>query len=163
MDNGGFSPQELSKPRPENYELKWHNFLIYFALWAGGVMNVINGIQAITGSHYNGLAAQVYDRFPGIHGTDLVFGLCLLATAGFAVYTRYQLAGFRMGAPTKLLILYGVNTVLPLVYLFVVSGVSGAPIRELTDFSTFSSLAVSVGMIFANKTYYDKRIELFIY
>ena len=153
--------KESSAPTPENYELKWHKFLIYFALWASAVMNVVSSIAYFTGSIYGNSARQVYNHFGGMRTLDVIMGLLLLGIAGFSIYVRFQLAGFKTGAPKKLEYLYIANVAIPLLYLLAASSVTGLSFTDLAS-GTWGSLAGSVVMIFVNRTYYGKREALFV-
>ena len=44
--------------------MNWHKFLVYFGLWAGAVLNLINGFLLLTGSHYGDEKELVYYFFP---------------------------------------------------------------------------------------------------
>ena len=67
------------------YPMKWYKFLIYFALFAGAVLNAISGIQMLTGAHYGGVADYVYAIFDGLQIVDVLMGLATLALAGFGI------------------------------------------------------------------------------
>lgn len=52
------NPVNCEANNPVNYAanqmpMKWYNFLIYFALFAGAVLNVLTGIFMLTGAQYN--------------------------------------------------------------------------------------------------------------
>jgi len=66
------------------YGLKWHNFLVYFSLWAGAVLNFIMGIACMA---------------EGAH----LYGLALIVAAFYGVYTRFRLANFKKNAYKHLL------------------------------------------------------------
>ena len=44
--------------------MKWHKFLVYFALWANAILNVIMGILSLTGAKYGAYKDLVYDYLP---------------------------------------------------------------------------------------------------
>ena len=142
--------------------MKWHKFLIYFSLWAGAVLCVFNGFQLLTGSHYGGQADVVYSYFRGLKLTDMVFGLLYIALAVYMIYVRFQLAGFKQGAPGKLTVVYVVQLVAFLGYALFASSQIGISIGEAMDSSSISSLVVSVVMIFVNRVYYGKRAHMFV-
>ena len=149
-------------PQPEEYSMKWHNFLIYFALWAGAVLGAINGFSQITGSVYGDKTELVYDTFPSLKGFDVLFGVIIIALAVYQIYTRFQLAGYKQDAPKKLTIVYAANFAISVLYLFIVSSATGVPISQLTSESFWGSLAGCVAMIVVNKKYYENRSALFV-
>ena len=155
MNNSEYSTQ----PEPT---MKWHKFLIYFSLWAGALLSVTNGIQLLTGSHYGGNADQIYSAFSGLKAVDTIFGIINIAIAIYMIYVRFQLAGFKQGAPGKLTTLYVIQLVAYIAYSLVASGTTHISLSELIDSSMLSSLAISVVMIFVNRSYYDKRAHMFV-
>ena len=141
--------------------MKWHKFLIYFSLWAGAILLAVNGGQLLTGSEYGNDAEAVYLYYPGLKGVDMTFGILLLALAVFMIYTRFQLAHFKEGAPNKLTMVYVLEIVSFLGYSIAVASVAKLPISDIISSQTTSSIVSSVVMIIANRTYYNKRAHLF--
>ena len=146
-----------------NMPMKWHKFLIYFSLWANAVMSVISGAQIITGSQYGPpeAAGQLYATVSGLKAADMVFGVLLIAMGAFFIYTRFQLAGFKAGAPNKLTIAYALDLAITLGYLMVVSGLTKIPVGDLMNSSVPSTIIASVVLIIVNRVYYNKRAHLF--
>lgn len=143
--------------------MKWHKFLVNFALWAAAVLSAVSGAQLLTGSHYgdSAMTEQVYRTFGSLKSADTVFGILQIALAVLLIYTRFQLAGFKKGAPNKLTLAYALNLVVFLGYAVVVSNIVGAPFSEILDPSSTSSVAASVAMLVINRIYYGKRAHLF--
>ena len=141
--------------------MNWYKFLIYFGLFASGVLNVINGILMLTGGHYNGAAEFVYSVFDGLQVLDILVGLMSIGCGAFAIYTRFRLSGFCKNGPAMLTYVYIAGAVVSVVYLFGLMLIMEEAF-ELVDISSYiGSLAISVAMIFANKAYFDKRKHLF--
>ncbi len=153
--NGNTSPDQGS------YQLKWHKFLIYFGLWAGALINASTAFQYFTGTLYGENASAVYAYFGGMKTLDAIIGVVLLAIAAMGIYVRFQLAGFKTGAPNKLIYLYIANLAIPLLYLLAASSITGISFTELIS-DPGASLAVSVAMMIINKIYYGKREALFV-
>lgn len=149
---------------PENAiqpSMKWYKFLIYFALFAGAVANVITGLTHITGSVYNddGVTADmVYAVFTGLKTIDVIFGILLFAVAGFTIYTRFRLAKFKANAPMCLYIIYGANAVISLVYCIAVYAVTKVNTIESGNIGSIAGAAVAIVI---NYTYFNKRKMLF--
>ena len=142
--------------------MKWHNFLIYFSLWAGAVLSVVSSITYFTGAHYQGSASLVYSFYSGLRLIDLLMGLACVGLAVFGILTRFALAGYKAKGPRMLMICYAANAAASVLYLLLVSAVTGMALSEVLDSSTIGSLVGSIAMIFINNNYYSKRAELFV-
>ena len=105
------------------------------------------------------MAESVYAFFDGLQAVDLIFGLGSLALAGFAVYTRFQLAGFKKGSPKLLLMTYIFSCVLGLAYVLAVGAIIG--MGDMNFASPIVSVIGAVIAVIVNKIYFDKRAHLF--
>ena len=161
MENFGQYNGSQNASSPENYKLKWHKFLIYFALWAGAIMNTGNAVLCIKGTQYAEQSEQIYALFGGLKTVDLAWGIVLLAIAAYMIYVRFQLAGFRIDAPRKLSILYIVSLVGSVAYLLAVSAVTHQALGSFMS-DIVGPIFVSILMLFINQNYYSKRLELFV-
>ena len=148
----------------KGFPMKWHKFLVYFALWAGAVVNLILAIQAIKGDHYGGSASAVYSTFPSMKYVDVVYSVMILAIMLLQVVTAIRLMGLKRGAPKLLITLYVVNLISGIVYVGAAYAVVSKymSIGDLLTPSIIAGFAVSSIMIFANATYYKKREVLFV-
>lgn len=142
----------------------WYKFLINFAIFAGAVLNLVYGIQLLTGAHYgDGAADYVYAAFPDLKTVDMLTGFATLALAGFGVYVRSRLAGYYADGPKKLNLLYLGSLIVSVVYLFAAFSVLPDGIGESVDFSSYYvSVAISIAMVCANTTYFKNREDMFI-
>ena len=140
--------------------MNWFKFLIFFALFASCVLNVIAGISALTGAQYQGAQDWVYLFFEGLQALDIFYGVCCIAIGVFAIYTRMRLAGYYKNGPQMLNILYIAGIVSSLIYVIGVSIIVGND-TPLNFASTFASLGISAAMIVANTIYFKKRANLF--
>ena len=147
-----------STPMP----MKWHKFLIYFALWLSGIGNALTGLGLVTGGAYGSTgvsAQQVYTVFPNLKPVDIILGLAAIVLGVMLIVVRFDLAKFKQNAPKKLLILYGVSAVFALVYPLLGSAVTTLSFMELWNPGT---LVGGILGIVINKVYYDKRAHLFV-
>ena len=142
--------------------MKWHKFLIYFSLWAGALLSLVNAANYFTGAIYEGNAAYVYSYFGGLSMLDKAVAFAEIGLCAFTIITRFALAGFKQGAPGKLITLYILNLAVSLLYVLLSSMLTGIPFGEMLDSSTISSFAVSIALLFYNKSYYEARTELFV-
>ena len=156
-------------PAPVNYSLKWHKFLIYFALWAGALICIATAGRVMSGQIYvdNGdmsIVDTLYRMYPALKGMGIVFGALYILQAIFMIYTRFQLAKFKAGAPKKLLLVYAINLVLGFGLYIALSSITHVSLGEFVSGSDFVSMfAGPIVIIIANKIYYDKRAELFVH
>lgn len=143
--------------------MKWHKFLIYFSLWAGAVLNLLNAVQYLTGSIYgSGSEANlVYAYYDGLKAVDMLMAMLLIVISVFSIVTRFALAGYKARGPQMLMGLYLINMIAAVFYLVIASVVTGISLGDLVDSSTISSLISSIAMVFINKSYYGKRAHLF--
>ena len=146
-----------------NTPMKWFKFLIWFSLFASAVLNAISGFQFLTGMCYGGEkeAKLFYAIFSDMKTVDTLYGIALIAVAVLAIYTRFRLAGYYQNGPKMLMLIYAVNAVIMVAYWIGVSSALGDFKEYLNTSSYIPNIAVSVAMIFVNKTYFDKRAHLF--
>ena len=155
-------------PRYQGFPMKWHKFLVYFALWASAVINAVQGIRVMSGGQYNdptygNLAREVYAFFPGMKTADIIYGIILIGIAILGFLTAYKLLKLMRGAPTLLTVLYIASAAGSILYIIMaVSALKGY--RDTSDLtaSAIGSLIGSVVMIIVNNIYYKKRERLFV-
>lgn len=140
-----FQPESVeasSQPKIE-YGMKWYKFLIYFALFAGAVLNCVMGIMALSGKIYE---AKLW---------AIIYGLALVGLAVFAIVTRFLLAKFKKSGPICLYVLYIISPILE---------ITGPQIlhENLTNTSDIASMGASMIMLIVNIVYFKKRKSLFI-
>lgn len=147
------------------YPMNWYKFVIYFALFAGAVLNAINGILHLTGSVWemqNVSADMVYAVFGGMQAVDIIYGIGAIALAAFNIVTRMHLAKFRKTGPKFLSVCYGVAVGLALLYIILTSAVTGISIGDLVGATEIMQLVVSIVMLVVNVVYFNKRASLFV-
>lgn len=143
-ENGGRSCSSLpsEKKGVKQMGLKWHNFLRYFSLWAGTVASGILGI---------GMFAVMSEVRSGAFWVFLL-GAAMLAQAGISAYAAVKLIKWEWSGVGALKLLYWLSLAADVLMLFT---------GDQTFGSFLASAAVTVGMIYVNGIYYDKRRELF--
>lgn len=146
------------------YGMKWYNFLVKFALIASAILNIISGIMAFLGLHYNGEANLVYTVFPNLRLLDIFYGLALIGLAIMAIATRQALYWNKRKGPTMLCALYVLNAIFSVVYTLGVSRILEASIVEIgLQSDVVIPIVVSVTMVIANYFYFEKRKDMFTY
>ena len=159
-------PQATYTPPPAPLQaepsMKWFKFLIYFGLFAGAVLNLINGIGLVTGSIYEDAKDLVYAMIEDLEAFDTAMGMFAIFLALMGVVVRFQLSGYKAKAPVALTALYVGALLFNLVYVIGLNNILPEIILSEIDFSsTYGSIASSAVMIFVNHTYFKKREHLF--
>lgn len=153
--------QSGAGPSANAYPMKWHNFLMVIMI-LGGIMTIINGAIAMTGSAYlgNGYdSSVVYSVFPGLKSCDMFYGVALIALGVFEFTVRSRLKRFCANGPGSLRIMYILFIAVGVIYLAWASSATGI---RLFDSSNTGSLVASVSLLVINHVYYSKRSELFV-
>lgn len=164
MQNQYYQPGAQAQNENPARPMKWYKFLIYFALFAGGVINLYYGIIYISGMIYNiqgggqAYADMVYNTFMGLKGLDVVFGILSILLAGLCVYTRFRLSQYRKDGPLFVYITYAVNGLITIIYSIVLANITG--INQIAKIIvTVVVLAVAIVL---NVIYFNKRKDLFV-
>ena len=148
----------------KNQKMGWHKFMIYFSLFAGALVNISSGVQYLTGMVYelSGVNKSiVYMTWSNLQPLDIFYGFALISIAAYAIYVRFQLAGFKIGAPKKLMVFYSLNIGILLLYIGFVQAITGlSPVKDNEQLigNIIGSLCVAVISI----TYYKKRKSFFV-
>ena len=157
----GYNPQPVNQPQ---MKMNWFKFLIYFALFAGALMNLSQGFLYLTGSIYETLdgidSSWVYMLYEDLESADKLYGLLLIAVAVIDIVARFSLAGFKKNGPMLINIAYILPIVSSVIYVIMVSGVVG----DLTDatLTSFSSIITGIIFMLANAVYFKKRKHMFV-
>ena len=144
--------------------MRWYKFLIYFGLFAGAVINFVNGIGYLTGEIYNMqtdgevTSSFIYSYFKSLQVLDIIYGLILLALAAFGIFIRQQLAHYKKDAPRQLLIMYGIICGIQIVYVIVQMMILNNTAALPTMIGTVIGNVVGIAL---NYIYFKKRAHLF--
>lgn len=141
--------------------MKWYNFVIYVQLFLSAIVCAVNGVNYCSGSHYGSEAAKyVYAYYGnGLRMLDLLMGVSSLALAVLAIVVRQKLKNFKADGPKwyiNLLALSIIQVVLYIILVYMITSVMAL------DSTLTANLVVSVVMLFANKKYFDNRMDLFV-
>ena len=150
-----------------NRPLRWHKFLVYFSLWASAVFTFLRGAGFFALVMFGDTDPQI-PQPPALKALDIAYGVIYIALAVYNIYTRYQLARFKKGAPKHLLILYVIVPVVEALYIPLTFIAVDIPVSALLS-DPAKAIGGTIGGVFGiwlvcvlNKIYYDKRKELFI-
>ena len=157
----GAAPNQMWQP----LGMKWFKFLIYFSLPVGAALNFFNGILFLSGQIYTAQTGaqvspeMVYLVYPGMRAADILYGLFIFAIAGFAIFTRFQLAKYKANGPKCLYICYGAGAGAALLYAIASSAITGL---NALDSNTVISIMTPIVLIAVNMTYFNKRKAMFV-
>lgn len=155
------NPYVAYRPEPQQpaFPMKWFKFTIYFQLFANAVLNLFNAFSSLLGLSYGTYAEDVYFAYPGLHSLDIIMGILYLLLAAFAIFTRFQLAGFKKRGPTLLYVFLAANLVLLLFYVVAASVVTATNLVSVTIVSNTVTMVV---LLVCDYIYFTKRQELFV-
>ena len=144
--------------------LKWANFLGYFALWMGALVNVAMSYEILSGDHYNNgftTAEMIYDFYgKGLKYADIFYGACLLIAALLAFIGAMSILKFKASAVKLIPGIYLYNTVVVTVYCALATGITGVNYFSLSQVLV---IIFSVIMFCVNLGYFNKRRHIFVY
>lgn len=138
-------------PQQEPLGMKWANFLGYFVLWIGALINLFAGISFLTGSFYS--------HFSALIAIDTIAGVLTLGTAVVDVMAAISIIKRKANAGKLVCAIYALNFALSLIYVFLVTVVTSTPVFSS---STMIQLIVSVVMFFVNRYYFNNRSDVFV-
>ncbi len=154
-------PADGKQPAPST-QLKWWKFLVYFALFLSAILNLTSGILIMCGMQYGEGASLLYAVYRNMKALDIIYGLSMMALAGFAILTRQHLYRFKKDGPKMLLVLYGASLILTILYPLLASVIiRRSPAYAFTG-KFLLQLCLSIVMIVVNKIYFDRRASLFV-
>ncbi len=141
--------------------LKWYKFIIYFQLYASGILNLVDALYYFTGNIYGDNAKAVYDVYEEIQFLDKLWGCVLVIVAVFCFKVRQDLANYKINGPKNYLFLTGVVLCGSFMYPLVFYMISGISMTSLKFIPLFIYVLAEVIYICLNKKYFDKRKFLF--
>jgi len=164
--NNNMQEQPMAQPMGAQVQqpgLAWANFLGYFAIWFGSLLNLISAIQMLTGLVYNaagGSADLVYAVFgTGLMVLDKVYGALLLGLVVLGVMTALSIIKRKKNTGKLLTILYAGVIIVSILYIVITSAILGS---STLDASSGTSIVVSVIMLIVNHIYFKKRQHIFV-
>lgn len=153
--------QTIAAAEQQGLGMKWYKFLIYFALIAGGVVDLIMGLLYLTGIIYaiqGASASMVYHFYPALMPMNVLFGLATLALGALRIFDRILMARFSAKAPKLLYIVLGASIGISAIYQIVSSLILAN--RGVLVTALFSAVLSGV-VLFLNIRYFGRRSHLF--
>ena len=160
----GQPPTEpAAKPKKDD-GMGWYRFLIYFALFAGAIWNLVIGILYISGAVYDMTdvpADLVYMVFPSLQAVDIVYGIACMALAVYAIIVRFMLAKFKKRSLICLYLLYGIVIAMEIVYYIIAVSIIDASIADVMDTQSIMWLIWQIVFLVGSILYFKKRKDMF--
>lgn len=147
------------KPLP----MKWHHFLVCFALWFGAIYTLSAGAAMfyITYWNINGIDYTViFNYFPGLKSLFRFYGVFLCALAIFQLIVWITLAFRKKYAPRLYRIVLLISAIAPLVFYFITVSITGS-FRTSSVTGIIASTIVGLIMYIVSRIYYGKREFMF--
>ncbi|MBR3994455.1 MAG: hypothetical protein IKI97_04145 [Clostridia bacterium] len=159
--------------------MKWHRFLINFALYTAAVCNLIIGILQITGmryilnSHLYGNAVmipeQMYFYYPALKITDILYSVTIILMAVYQIIIRFLLARGKKHAVLNLNIMIGIMCAVSALYDFLFQTIvrNELFVNATINYSTASvtlttAIIIGAGLCVTNWYYYKKRKSILL-
>lgn len=159
VDEQGAAYDAYGTPLP----MKWHKFLIYFALWAGAILNGISGIQMLSNAlNPNSLMWGLRGLSTGLRAFYIVSGVFSFGLGVFQICTRMSLARLSRRGPRMAVWNYALSFILNALTILLASVLFGMPINALMDWTMWMILIEGALMTWANQVYYRKRAAMFV-
>ncbi len=154
--------------------MKWHKFLINFALFAAAVWNIFIGVLQLTGLRYtlNSFAGntimirdEMYFYYPPLRFADAILYITLFAMAAYQIIIRFMLAKGKKHAAMHLNIMIGIMCTVSALYDFLFEAFvrNENHVRASLNYSTSSitlgtAVVIGTALCLINWYYYKKRI-----
>lgn len=151
----GYNRTAVQYAESTGLQMKWYKAITVVLLYLGAFINLVAGLQYVTGNSYGSIA--VYAFFPALRFVDFIFGLVYIVVALAVLYIRMRLAQFSSDAPRLYLTLLIANIIIGFVYSLLSSIITGS----FDTFTLLASTGVGVAMYVLNRTYFEKRQHLF--
>lgn len=112
MNSGSSIPDVVIGPNGRQLGMNWFKFIIYVQLFLTSLGALYNAYQLLSGKIYDNdqgvTAEQIFRLFPSLKTVGFVSGILFLVVAGGAIFTRFQLAGFKKNGPMLYFIVIGI-------------------------------------------------------
>lgn len=162
--------QPIAQDKYHGFKMKWYKFLVYFLLWAGALLNGVNGILTLTGRHYDiasgssGTSDTIYTVFPTMQVFDIITGILVIGIAVLGILSAIKLLQLASAGPKLLLFTYGATLAIDILQI-VFQLIASEGMLSLGDILTPSAVGTIVGaglMFSLNWIYFKKRESIFV-
>lgn len=140
-----------TEPQPP---MKWHNFLIYFSLWAAAILNIGNGVAGLV--RLSSVSTEALKQAPWLFAVLVAVCVVPIGLGALLIVTRFKLAAYKASGPKMLVALCAVLVVLGLIALVL------GMIAEAVDLELIGELVWDSTYLVLNYIYYKKRAYLFV-
>ncbi|MBP5191980.1 MAG: hypothetical protein J6Z74_01410 [Eubacterium sp.] len=169
MNTGSSIPDVVIGPNGQQLGMNWFKFIIYVQLFLTSLGALYNAYQLLSGKIYDNdqgvTAEQIFRIFPSLKTVGFVSGILFLVVAGGAIFTRFQLAGFKKNGPMFYFIVIGI--IIFANFIYVIAAVSevkkyGFPASSIVQPSIVGQIIGYVILVVCNIIYFNNRKKLFV-
>ena len=169
MNTGSSIPDVVIGPNGQQLGMNWFKFIIYVQLFLTSLGALYNAYQLLSGKIYDNdqgvTAEQIFRIFPSLKTVGFVSGILFLVVAGGAIFTRFQLAGFKKNGPMFYFIVIG--SIIFANFIYVIAAVSevkkyGFPASSIVQPSIVGQIIGYVILVVCNIIYFNNRKKLFV-
>lgn len=165
--------EKVAQAEQSGIGMKWYKFLIYFALFASGVINIMGGIFRVTGLENAILNSEFMTQwmsaeakeaslsaFETLRPLDISCGCVLIIIGIIAIVCRILLARFMKPGVVLLYVLYALAMVETLAYAIISNIMLQQPIG-LTLILCIIAVVIYLVIFIPSFVYFNKRKQLF--
>ncbi len=146
-------------------EMKWHNFLVKYLLYATAAIYFLDGITSLIGKDSALISEFLSDNFSftgEYRFIDIIYGVIMIILAFATLHVRHELANFKVDA----LRYYIIHAVIECI-VFAVHTLLGMILITHSGFfeiigEIFGSLLGTVFFLTTNISYFRKRSHMFV-
>ena len=169
MNTGSSIPDVVIGPNGQQLGMNWFKFIIYVQLFLTSLGALYNAYQLLSGKIYDNdqgvTAEQIFRLFPSLKTVGIVSGLLFLVVAGGAIFTRFQLAGFKKNGPMFYFIVIGI--IIFANFIYIIAAVSevkkyGFPASAIVQPSIVGQIIGYIILVVCNIIYFNNRKKLFV-
>lgn len=160
-----FSKIGINENQKPVFEMKWHNFLVKFLLYATAAIYFLDGITSLIGRDSAFLSDFLSDKFifsGNYRYIDIIYGVIMIILSFATLHVRHELANFKVDALKVYIthavfecIVFAIHTLLGMILII------NAGFFEIIG-EIFGSLVGTVFFVTTNVSYFKKRAQLFI-
>ena len=144
------------EPAPDaGMPLRWHKFLVYFALWAEALLLMVEGLRMLS---RNNTALGLSPAADALALMNAFTSLCMFGIAFLQLFACWELAHFRRNGPRLLLW----ANVAPLAYCLVALAALWLIVGEVMPGNVFIAMFAQLLLAVCNRAYYRRRAAMFV-
>ena len=153
--------------------MNWFKFVIFFQLFAAAVLNVVNALALFSEidelETYRGAFSAMNTYIDNCSTANTIMAIIFIVLSVYAIFTRFQLAGYKKIGPTLYLSYLGIVAAANLLYIISIMSFADALFDSMggqfgmTEVSSYiTQIIMNVVLLIGNIIYFKKRKALFV-